>query len=84
VRQELERCIEQPVSLGAVYATLERLENKGYVRSRAAAGGAEREGRAKRFFQVEGVGVQALRRALAAVDRLRAGLPGLKPAEVRR
>ena len=84
VRQELEEQTENAVSLGAVYATLERLEKKGYVSPRSAPGGAEREGRAKRFFIVEGAGVQALRRALEALDRMRMDLPGLEPVEVRR
>jgi DNA-binding PadR family transcriptional regulator len=84
VRQELELQMRQAVSLGAVYATLERLEGKGYVRSRAAAGGPEREGRGRRFFEVEGAGVEALRRALDALDRMRLGLRGLQPAEVKR
>jgi DNA-binding PadR family transcriptional regulator len=84
VRQELEERTGQPVSLGAVYATLERLEKKGYLSARAAAGGPEREGRAKRFFHVEADGALALRRALEALDRMRLGLPGLSPAEVKR
>jgi PadR family transcriptional regulator PadR len=84
VRQELEEQTGNPISLGAVYATLERLEKKGYVSNRPAPGGQEREGRAKRFFHVEGAGLQALRRALDTLDRMRLDLPGLEPAEVRR
>jgi PadR family transcriptional regulator, regulatory protein PadR len=84
VRRELEARTGQPVSLGAVYTTLERLEKKGYLSSRAAAGGAEREGRARRFFSVEGTGVEALRRALDVLDRMRANLPTLSPVGARR
>jgi PadR family transcriptional regulator, regulatory protein PadR len=84
VRRELEARTARPVSLGAVYTTLERLEKKGYLTSRAAAGGAEREGRARRFFTVEATGVEALRRALDVLDRMRANLPRLSPAGVRR
>jgi DNA-binding PadR family transcriptional regulator len=40
VRTELENRTGQPVSLGAVYTTLERLEGKGYLTSRSTAGGA--------------------------------------------
>ncbi len=84
VRREIEARTGQPVSLGAVYTTLERLEKKGYLASREAAGGASREGRARRLFSVDGTGVEALRRALDVLDRMRVGLPVLKPAVVRR
>ena len=84
VRRELETRTGQPVSLGAVYTTLERLEKKGYLASRSAAGGAEREGRARRLFTVDGTGVEALRRALDVLDRMRVGLPALRPIGVRR
>jgi DNA-binding PadR family transcriptional regulator len=83
VRTELENRTGQPVSLGAVYTTLERLEGKGYLTSRSTAGGAEREGRARRFFSVEKSGLEALQRALDVLDRMRADLPVLKPAAVR-
>ena len=84
VRQELETRTGRTVSLGAVYTTLERLENKGYLTSRTAAGGAEREGRARRLFSVHASGVEALRRALEVLDQMRAGLSVLRPAGVRR
>src|SRR5688572_7781248 len=84
VRRELETRTGRSVSLGAVYTTLERLEKKGYLGSRTAAGGAEREGRARRLFSVEGAGVEALRRALEVLDQMRAGLSILRPAGVRR
>jgi PadR family transcriptional regulator PadR len=84
VRRELEMRTGQAVSLGAVYTTLERLETKGYLGSRGAAGGPEREGRARRFFQVRASGVEALRRALDLLDRMRADLPVLRPVGVRR
>jgi PadR family transcriptional regulator PadR len=79
VRTELENRTGQPVSLGAVYTTLERLEGKGYLNSRPPAGGAEREGRARRFFSVEKSGLEALQRALDVLDRMRADVAVLKP-----
>lgn len=75
VRQEIEQRTGDAASLGAVYATLERLEAKGYLRSRAAAGDAERGGRARRFFTAQPAGLEALRHALATLDRMRAGVP---------
>ena len=84
VRQEIERQTGDGASLGAVYATLERLENKGLLRSHASPGGAERGGRARRYFKVEAAGAEALRRTFDATDRMRVGVTLLAPAGVRR
>ena len=77
VRREIERRTGREVSLGAVYATLDRLEEKGYVRSSSAAGGPERGGRARRFFRVQASGVRVLRSSIVALDSMREALPGL-------
>jgi DNA-binding PadR family transcriptional regulator len=83
VRRELEEIADRRVSLGAIYATLDRLESKGLVSSFLGAPGRERRGRAKRFFKVEAPGVRALRTALGSLDRMRDGVRGLEPrAEV--
>jgi len=84
VRQEIDERSGRSVSLGAVYATLGRLEEKGYVSSYAAAGGPERSGRARRFVKIERAGTQALRRALDVLDRMRLDVPELSPAGLRR
>ncbi|MCK5650075.1 MAG: PadR family transcriptional regulator [Gemmatimonadetes bacterium] len=74
VRREIEANTERHVSLGAIYATLDRLEDKGFVSSALAETTPERRGRAKRFFKVQARGVRALRNALAALDRMRKGI----------
>jgi DNA-binding PadR family transcriptional regulator len=74
IRREIEEKTDRPVSLGAVYATLERLEGKEYVTSRDEHGTPVRTGRARRFFRIMPPGVQALDDALYAIDLLRAGL----------
>lgn len=76
VRREIEEQAGRPTSLGAVYATLDRLEAKGYVSSRTGDPTAERRGRAKRFFKVEPPGLLALRHTLRAIERMREGLEG--------
>jgi DNA-binding PadR family transcriptional regulator len=43
VRQEIEARTGREVSIGAVYATLDRLEAKGYVKSRLGEPTPERE-----------------------------------------
>jgi PadR family transcriptional regulator, regulatory protein PadR len=74
VRYEIERRAARRVSLGAVYATLDRLEIKGLVSSRTGDPAAERQGRARRFFQIEESGHRALQQALETLDRMRTGV----------
>ena len=74
IRQEIERQTDRSISLGAVYATLERLEIKGHVDSQPRPGTPERLGRARRYFQIEPSGEQALHEALYATDNLRKGI----------
>jgi PadR family transcriptional regulator len=70
VRQKVAEATERNVSIGAVYATLDRLERKGYVRSWQGEKTPERGGRAKRYFEVKGEGVTALNNVVAARKRL--------------
>ena len=60
VRREIEERTGRNISIGAVYATLERLEAKGYVSSSTGHPTPERGGRAKRMFRVEAAGNRAL------------------------
>ena len=60
VQQVLSVETSRDVSLGAVYAALDRLEAKGLVRSRMVAGTATRGGRSRRAFTVTPVGARTL------------------------
>jgi len=81
VRREIEERTGREVSLGAIYATLDRLENKAMVSSTLGGAGRQRQGRAKRFFSVEPPGREALQRSLTALDRMRSGIAGLDTEE---
>jgi DNA-binding PadR family transcriptional regulator len=74
VRQEIEFRTKREVSIGAVYATLDRLEKKGYVKSRRGDPTPERGGRSKRFFRVTSKGVVAINRAQRALSSMTEGL----------
>ena len=74
VRQEIEFRIKPEVSLGAVYATLDRLEAKGYVKSHLGEPTPERGGRSKRFFHVTAKGVAAVNRTHRALQSMTEGL----------
>jgi PadR family transcriptional regulator PadR len=74
VRREIEFRTKREVSIGAVYATLHRLEAKGYVKSRRGEATAERGGRAKRLFRVTATGVAAVNRSQYALLKMAKGL----------
>jgi DNA-binding PadR family transcriptional regulator len=74
IRMEIESVTGRSATIGAVHATLERLERKGYVSSWIGEPTAERGGKAKRHFSVEAAGVAALREARSTFDQLHAGL----------
>src|SRR6202048_3854740 len=68
VRQEIETRTGREVSIGAIYATLDRLEAKGYVKSHLGDPTPERGGRSKRFFHVSAKGMAAVHRTHRALQ----------------
>ena len=62
------------VSIAAVYVTLSRLEEKGYVASSVALPGEERGGRPRKVFALTESAVAGLRRSRVIQDRLWDGL----------
>ena len=67
------------VSLGAVYKTLERLEDKGFVVSREGAPTPERGGRRKKHYRLLAAGHRTLTESIQALRRMTDGLaPELK------
>src|SRR5690606_15338424 len=78
VRREIAQRTGREVSIGAVYATLDRLERKGLLSSREGEPTARRGGRAKRHFRLEAAGEAALERTRRVLDRMWDGV-GLAP-----
>jgi len=74
VRQEIETRTRREVSIGAIYATLARLAEKGYVKSRLGDPTPERGGRSKRFYQVTAKGMAAVNRTHRAFHSMSEGL----------
>ncbi len=66
--QELSR--PKSVSLGAVYVTLDRLEDKGLISSWLTDPTPERGGRAKRCYRLEALGERALEESAATAKRV--------------
>jgi PadR family transcriptional regulator PadR len=74
VRREIETITGRDVAVGAVYATLDRLEAKRLVSSRRATQG----GVSRRLFAVTRAGAQALEESRAMRDELWRGV-NLRP-----
>jgi len=68
-----ERTGREP-STGSIYASLDRLEEKGFVKSRQGEATKERGGKRKLHFTITAPGQRALRHSLRAIDSLSQGL----------
>jgi DNA-binding PadR family transcriptional regulator len=77
VRAEIEERGGRDVSISAVHTTLERLEQKGLVRSRIGAPTPQRGGKRKRHYELLAPGVRALRHSHSTFRRMTEGLEGL-------
>ncbi len=74
IRREIEERTGRKVTVGALYATLDRLEAKGFVSSWFADPTAERGGRSRRYFRVEPAGIESLARARDMFERMWKGV----------
>jgi DNA-binding PadR family transcriptional regulator len=73
IRQDIEHRTERPISVGAVYAALERLEDKGYLTSREGETTRGRGGRSKTYYEVTASGQRAVRQTRAMFRRMEDG-----------
>jgi PadR family transcriptional regulator PadR len=76
IHEKTEKLAEgiRSVSLGSVYTTLDRLEQKGYVKSWFSDPTPERGGRSKRFFEITGSGERALKNSMKLAGNVLKGL----------
>ena len=79
IREEIMARTDREPSPGALYVTLDRLEEKGMARSKFGDPTPQRGGRAKRFFAVSAKGVESVARSQRSYQRLLQGLklPGV-------
>jgi DNA-binding PadR family transcriptional regulator len=73
--RELSQLRGSDVSVGSVYAALDRLELKGLISSRLGEATAERGGRAKRYFRVTEVGLRSVEETRRVLTKLWKVLP---------
>ena len=74
IRQEIEKRTGRSLTVGALYRTLDRLEEKSYVTSWFSDPVPERGGRSKRYFRVEALGLRALRQSRQALAAMWEGV----------
>lgn len=65
ISERIEETTKRAVSIGALYTTLDRLQDKGFVSSRWGEPTAERGGRRKRHYTITAQGQSALYEAVA-------------------
>lgn len=70
IAEELEQETGKTITTGAVHAALQRLENKGFVRSKMGEATAERGGRRKRLFTVTVAGSRMIHEVREVRNRL--------------
>jgi len=78
IARAIEESSGREVALGSVYITLDRLEQKGLVRSQLGEPTAVRGGRAKTYFTVTGKGVREARQAQRTLVNLWKHAPQLQ------
>ena len=74
IRQEIHARSERDVSINAVYTTLDRLEDKGFVESWVGDPTPQRGGRRRKFYRLRPAGLAALRQAYRAFTAMADGL----------
>lgn len=78
ISRELEAHRGRTVSVGSVYAALERLETKGLVTSSLGDPTPERGGKAKRYFRITKEGLHQVQETRRVLTKLWQILPASK------
>ena len=74
IRQDLTKRTGTEVAMGAVYATLDRLEDKGMVRPQESVPEKGRLGRPRRYLEICPLGIDALARTHSVRRRMWQGI----------
>ena len=70
IQQYVEKATGRTVSVGAIYAALARLEEKGFVRSTMSEAVAQRGGKSKRVYTVTAIGLGTARELHRVRERI--------------
>ena len=74
IREQIEARTGRPISAGALYTALDRLEKRGMVSSRLGDPTPQRGGKRKRLYTVESAGERALTQAYESLELMANGL----------
>jgi PadR family transcriptional regulator, regulatory protein PadR len=77
ILKEVESRLQRQVAAGAIYTTLERLEEKELVTSELGPGTPQRGGRPRRFYIVAPSGLHALDESHTTAQNIWRGIPRL-------
>jgi DNA-binding PadR family transcriptional regulator len=66
----VQLALDRQVAAGAVYATLDRLGQKGLVTSRLEEGTPVRAGRVRRYYRLTAAGINALNESKAGLEHV--------------
>ena len=75
IRREIQERTGRDVAIGALYTSLNRLEDKRFVVSEMSASLPQRGGRPRRHFELTKDGEEALRQSYRRLTRMWKGLP---------
>lgn len=75
IKKEIEARLSRNVSMGALHTALNRLEDKGYLKSYDGEATEERAGRPKRFFQITALGKKAMEYTRSTREELWRAIP---------
>lgn len=70
IRKTIESSTGRVVSPGAIYTALDRLEQRGFVKSALGEPTPERGGKRKRLYRMRPAGAAALRAAETALEKM--------------
>lgn len=79
VRREVERLMGKSYSVGAIYVPLDRMTERGWLKTSIGSPTAVRGGRAKRFYELTSEGRDVLLATKRLHDKLWSGVPNLDP-----
>ncbi|WPR77061.1 PadR family transcriptional regulator [Algoriphagus sp. NG3] len=75
IKDEIESRLKRTVSMGALHTALNRMEDKGYLKSFSGEVTEERAGRPRRYFEITALGKKAIQYSKDTRDELWNAIP---------
>jgi len=79
IKDEIESRLTRNVSMGALHTALRRMEDKGYLKSRAGGTTEDRAGRPKQYFEITALGKKAMKYSKDTRNELWGAIPKVEP-----